>query len=126
MLVLNCSSKLAALRKLLSHSFPESIKACGALQHVITGNEFKLEVLIDQWPDVSTVLCRPSLEDMKDPSDNFMNTYFLFSKNPQNLSRMLEDPQVVNWNQDFEIHGCQPSLEGVLQKVSSKYGSQMQ
>ncbi|XP_040176929.1 glycine N-acyltransferase-like isoform X2 [Rana temporaria] len=125
MLVLTCSSKLATLRRLLAHSFPESLKACGALHHVIIGNPFKLEVLVDQWPDVSTVICRPSLEYMKDPSDQYTNTYFLFSKDLQNLRQMLEDPRVVNWKQDLQIQGCQPTLGGVLQEVSSKHGRQI-
>ncbi|XP_072281015.1 glycine N-acyltransferase-like isoform X1 [Pyxicephalus adspersus] len=126
MLVLTCSSKLAALRCLLTHSFPESLKACGALHHVINGNPFKLEVLVDRWPEFSTVMCRPSLEDMKDPSDHYTNTYFLFSRDPQNLRQILEDPKAVNWNQDLQIQGCQPALGGVLQEVSSKHGKQMQ
>ncbi|XP_018426121.1 PREDICTED: glycine N-acyltransferase-like [Nanorana parkeri] len=125
MLVLTCSSKLSALRQLLTHSFPESLKACGALHHVIIGNPFKLEVLVDQWPDFSTVICRPSLEDMKGPSDPYTNTYFLFSKEPQNLRQMLEDPHAVNWNQDLQINGCQPTLGCVLQEVSSKHGRHM-
>ncbi|XP_073453121.1 glycine N-acyltransferase-like isoform X3 [Aquarana catesbeiana] len=125
MLVLTCSSKLATLRRLLVHSFPESLKACGALHHVIIGNPFKLEVLVDQWPDFSTVICRPSLEDMKDPSDHYTNTYFLFSKDLQHLRQMLEDPRVVNWKQDLQIQGCQPALGGLLQEVSSRHGRQI-
>ncbi|KAM5140469.1 uncharacterized protein ACMZJ9_014324 [Mantella aurantiaca] len=126
MLVLTCSSKLVTLRRILTRSFPESLKVCGALQHVITGNPFKLEVLVDQWPNFSTVICRPPLEDMKDSLDYYMNTYFLFSKDPQNLHRMLEDSQAINWNQDLQIQGCQPALDSVLQEISSKYGRQMQ
>ncbi|KAM5140991.1 glycine N-acyltransferase-like isoform 1-T2 [Mantella aurantiaca] len=126
MLILTCSSKLATLRRLLTHSFPESLKVCGALHHVIIGNPFKLEVLVDQWPDFSTVICRPSLEDMKDPSDHYTNSYFLFSKDPQNLRQMLDNPQAVNWNQDLQIQACQPALGGILQEVSSKHGRQMQ
>ncbi|XP_068111728.1 glycine N-acyltransferase-like [Hyperolius riggenbachi] len=125
MLVLTCSSKLATLRRLLTHNFPESLKVCGSLHHVINGNPFGLQVLVDQWPDFSSVICRPALEDMKDPSDHYTNTYFLYSKDPHNLRQLLQDPQVVNWRQNFQIHDCQPTLGGVLQEVSSKYGGQM-
>ncbi|XP_071985747.1 glycine N-acyltransferase-like isoform X2 [Engystomops pustulosus] len=126
MLVLTCASKLSALRRLLTHSFPESLKVCGALHHVIDKNPFGLQVLVDQWPDFTSVICRPPLEDMKDPEDPYTNTYFLFSKDPQGLRHFLQDPQTVNWKQQLQIQGCQPALTGVLQEVSSKHGSQMQ
>ncbi|PIO29075.1 hypothetical protein AB205_0160690, partial [Aquarana catesbeiana] len=80
MSVLTCSSKLTALRTLLTHSFPQSLKVCGGLQHVLTGNAFRLEVLVDQWPDFSTVICRPSLQvglnngtDMGDGGKSFVS-----------------------------------------------------
>lgn len=126
MSVLTCSSKLTALRTLLTHSFPQSLKVCGGLQHVLTGNAFRLEVLVDQWPDFSTVICRPSLQVMKDPSDQYRNTYYLFTKDPQNLQKMLEDPHVVNWNQDILMEGFHPELGILLQKISSKHGRQME
>ncbi|XP_066442935.1 glycine N-acyltransferase-like [Eleutherodactylus coqui] len=125
MLVLTCSSKLATLRRLLTHNYPESLKVCGALHQVIDKNPFRLQVLVDQWPDFTSVMCRPPLEEMTDPLDRYTNTYFLFSKDPQGLRQFLQDPQTVNWRQELQIQGCQPTLTGVLQEVSSKHGSQM-
>ncbi|XP_056387053.1 glycine N-acyltransferase-like protein 2 isoform X2 [Hyla sarda] len=125
MLLLTCSVKLAALRRLLTHSFPESLKVCGALQYALDKNPFGLQVVVDQWPDFTSVMCRPPLEEMTDPSDHYTNTYFLFSKDPQGLRHFLQDPQTVNWKQNLQIQGCQPMLTGVLQEVSSKHGSQM-
>ncbi|XP_075708868.1 glycine N-acyltransferase-like isoform X1 [Rhinoderma darwinii] len=125
MQVLTCSLKLATLRRLLTQSFPESLKVCGALQHVMDKNPFRLQVLVDQWPDFTTVMCRPPLEEMKDPSDPYTNTYFLYSKDPQGLRQFLQDPQTVNWKQELQIQGCQPELTSVLEEVSSKHGSQM-
>lgn len=126
MLVLTCSSKLATLRRLLTHSFPESLKVCGALHRVTANNPFGLQVVVDQWPDFTSVICRPPLEEMTDPSDPYTNTYFLYSKDPQGLRQFLQDPQTVNWKQTLQIQGCQPALTGVLQEVSAKHGSQLQ
>ncbi|KAG8548334.1 hypothetical protein GDO81_025735, partial [Engystomops pustulosus] len=78
---------------------------CGALHHVIDKNPFGLQVLVDQWPDFTSVICRPPLEDMKDPEDPYTNTYFLFSKDPQGLRHFLQDPQTVNWKQQLQIQG---------------------
>ncbi|XP_063814526.1 glycine N-acyltransferase-like isoform X2 [Pseudophryne corroboree] len=125
MLYLTCSSKLATLRRLLVSSFPESLKVCGALHHVIHNNPFGLQVLVDKWPEFSSVICRPPLEEMTDPLDPYTNTYFLFSKDPHSLHQMLHDPQTVNWKQELQIQGCQPQLEKVLEEVSSTYGSKM-
>ncbi|KAM4636076.1 glycine N-acyltransferase-like isoform 2-T2 [Discoglossus pictus] len=123
MLFLTCSSKLATLRKALTHSFPESLKACGALHHVINKNSFNLQVLVDQWPDFTSVICRPPLEEMTDPSDRYTNTYFLFSKDQQRLSEMLQNPHVINWTQELQIQGCQTELGEVLRDVSAKHRS---
>ncbi|XP_069608795.1 glycine N-acyltransferase-like isoform X2 [Ranitomeya imitator] len=100
-------------------------EVCGALHHVINQNPFRLQVLVDQWPDFNSVICRPPMEEMTDPLDPYTNTYFLFSKGPQGLKQFLEDPQTVNWKQELQIQGCQPSLTDVLQEVSSKHGSHM-
>ncbi|XP_075071390.1 glycine N-acyltransferase-like isoform X2 [Mixophyes fleayi] len=125
MLFLTCSSKLVSLRRLLIHSFPESLKVCGALHHIIHDNPFRLQVLVDKWPEFTSVICRPPLEEMTDPLDPYTNTYFVFSKDPQSLHQMLQDPQTVKWNQELQIQGCQPELGKVLQEVSSTYGSDM-
>ncbi|XP_075073392.1 glycine N-acyltransferase-like [Mixophyes fleayi] len=125
MLFLTCSSKLVSLRRLLIRSFPESLKVCGALHHIIHDNPFRLQVLVDQWPEFTSVICRPPLEEMTDPLDPYTNTYFVFSKDPQSLHQMLQDPQTIKWNQELYIRGCQPELGKVLQEVSSSYGSTM-
>ncbi|XP_069835799.1 glycine N-acyltransferase-like, partial [Dendropsophus ebraccatus] len=119
------STKLTALRRLLTHSFPESLKVCGALHYITDKNPFGLQVLVDQWPDFTSVICRPPLAEMTDPSDPYTNTYFLYSKDPHGLRHFLQDPQTVNWKQNLQIQGCQPALTGVLQEVSAKHGSQI-
>ncbi|XP_063819454.1 glycine N-acyltransferase-like [Pseudophryne corroboree] len=125
MLYLTCSSKLATLRRLLVSSFPESLKVCGALHHVIHDNPFRLQVLVDQWPEFTSVICHPPLEEMTDPLDPYTNTYFLFSKDPHSLHQMLQDPQTVNWKQKLQIQGCQPQLGKVLQEISRTSGSEI-
>ncbi|PIO27501.1 hypothetical protein AB205_0096890 [Aquarana catesbeiana] len=62
---------------------------------------------------------------MKNPLDPYTNTYFVFSKDPQSLSHMLQDPQTVNWSQKFQIQGCQAALEEVIHTLLSKHGGHM-
>lgn len=63
---------------------------------------------------------------MKDPSDQYTNTYFLFSKDLQHLHQMLEDPRVVNWKQDLQIQGEEEILNefvNLLVKLKGQYNS---
>ncbi|XP_053548369.1 glycine N-acyltransferase-like [Bombina bombina] len=121
MSLLLCSSKLPTLQRILTQCYPESLKVCGALHNIINGNPFKLQVLVDQWPNITSVVCRPRLEDMMDPTDQYTNTYFLFSKDQQSLSEMLQDPQTINWSHQFQIQGCQSDLGEVLHEASAKH-----
>ncbi|XP_075439484.1 glycine N-acyltransferase-like isoform X2 [Ascaphus truei] len=121
--LLTCSTQLATLQRALAHNFPESLKVYGALHYVTRDNPFKLQVVVDRWPDFSSVICRPPQEERIDPLDHYTNTYFLFSRDPRSLSQMLQDPQTVDWTQKLQIQGCQPVLEAVLSDVSAKCGS---
>ncbi|XP_053548367.1 glycine N-acyltransferase isoform X2 [Bombina bombina] len=121
--LLLCSSKLPTLQRVLTQCYPESLKVCGALHNIINENPFKLQVLVDQWPNFTSVVCRPRLEDMTDPTDQYTNTYFMYSKDQQMLSDMLQDPQTINWSHKIQIQGCQPALGEVLRDVSAKYKS---
>lgn len=63
---------------------------------------------------------------MKDPSDHYTNTYFLFSKDLQHLRQILEDPRVVNWKQDLQIQGEEEVLNefvNLLVKLKGQYNS---
>ncbi|KAM4636084.1 glycine N-acyltransferase-like [Discoglossus pictus] len=126
MLFLTGSLKLATLRKALTQSFPESLKVCGALHHVIHDNPFNMEVLVDQWPEFTSVICHRPLEEMTDSSSPETNTYFMFSKDQQRLSLMLQNPQVVNWTRELQMQASQPELGALIRDVSSKYRSSMQ
>ncbi|XP_075439501.1 glycine N-acyltransferase-like isoform X2 [Ascaphus truei] len=121
--LLTCSTQLAALQRALARNFPESLKVYGALHYVTRDNPFRLQVVVDRWPDFSSVICRPPQEERIDPLDHYTNTYFLFSRDPRSLSQMLQDPQTVDWTQKLQIQGCQPALEAVLSDVSAKRGS---
>ncbi|XP_075439498.1 glycine N-acyltransferase-like isoform X1 [Ascaphus truei] len=127
--LLTCSATLAVLQGALARNFPESLKVYGALHYVTRDNPFKLQVVVDRWPDFTSVICRPpqelSSQERIDPLDHYTNTYFLFSRDPRSLSQMLQDPQTVDWTQKLQIQGCQPALEAVLSDVSAKRGSSM-
>ncbi|XP_063819182.1 glycine N-acyltransferase-like protein 1 [Pseudophryne corroboree] len=126
MLLLTGVSKLATLQRALTRSFPESLQVCGAVYNMIHKNPFRLQVLVDRWPDFTSVVCRPPLEEMMEPLDSYNDVYFMFSKHSQSLSQMLQDPRIINWNKALNIEVCQPALWDMLHTIGSKHGKQMQ
>ncbi|XP_029430333.1 putative glycine N-acyltransferase-like protein 1B isoform X2 [Rhinatrema bivittatum] len=119
MLLLNCSQKLAMLEKALTKSFPESLKVYGTVYHINRGNPFNLEVVVDTWPHFTTVISRPHESEMKDDLDNYTNSYFMFTKDPEKLREMLTNTDVVNWKQVLQIQGFQSSVDKALKDVSA-------
>ncbi|KAM9769025.1 uncharacterized protein ACBT57_018596 [Dama dama] len=119
MLVLREPQQLQILYDSLEESTPESLKVYGALFHIRNKNPFNLEVLVDAWPEYQTVVIRPQKEEMKDDLDYYINTYHVFTKAPDKLEEVLACPQVINWEQAFQIQGCQENLGKALQKVAA-------
>ncbi|KAB0370742.1 hypothetical protein FD755_017151 [Muntiacus reevesi] len=102
-----------------------NLNVYGALFHIRNKNPFNLEVLVDAWPEYQTVITRPQKEEMKDDLDYYTNTYHIFTKAPDKLEEVLACPQVINWEQAFQIQGCQESLGKALQKVAASKSVQI-
>ncbi|XP_017398287.1 glycine N-acyltransferase-like protein 3 isoform X2 [Cebus imitator] len=83
MLVLNCSTKLLILEKMLKRCFPESLKA---------------EV---------------------DNLDHYTNAYAVFYKDVRAYQQLLEECDVFNWDQVFQIQGLQSELYDVSKAVAN-------
>ncbi|XP_016055923.1 PREDICTED: glycine N-acyltransferase-like protein 2 [Miniopterus natalensis] len=125
MFVINEPQKLQMLYESLEKSIPESFKVYGAIFHIKNKNPFNLEVLVDAWPDYQIVITRPKKEEMKDDLDHYTNTYHIFTKAPDNLEDVLACSQVINWEQAFQIQGCQGSLAEAITKVSASKSVQV-
>ncbi|XP_045710825.1 glycine N-acyltransferase-like protein 2 [Phyllostomus hastatus] len=125
MFVINEPQKLQILYESLEKSIPESFKVYGAIFNIINKNPFNLEVLVDAWPDYQIVITRPKKEEMKDDLDHYTNTYHIFTKAPDNLEEVLACSQVINWEQAFQIQGCQEDLNEAIRKVSASKSVQV-
>ncbi|DAA21609.1 glycine N-acyltransferase-like protein 2 [Bos indicus] len=125
MFVLREPQQLQILYESLEESIPESLKVYGTLFHIRNKNPFNLEVLVDAWPEYQTVVIRPQKEEMKDDLDYYTNTYHIFTKAPDKLEEVLACPQVINWEQAFQIQGCQESLGEAIQKVAASKSVQV-
>uniref|UniRef100_A0A8B9UM65 Glycine N-acyltransferase-like protein n=1 Tax=Anas zonorhyncha TaxID=75864 RepID=A0A8B9UM65_9AVES len=101
MLVLNCSTKLQMLEKMLRWSFPVSLKVYGAVMNINRGNPFRKEVVVDSWPDFKAVITRPQRQT--DDLDHYTNAHAVFYKEPQAYQELLENTNAINWGQIFQI-----------------------
>lgn len=118
MLLLNIE-QLSVLQDRLLKDMPQSIKVYGAVQIVRKGNPFKLEVLVDSWPDFKTVLCRPQKEGQDFDLDEYLNGYTLFTKEPSSAKNIMIDVNVIDWNQVLRLEGLQLHMEEVIQEVAT-------
>ncbi|XP_023383447.1 glycine N-acyltransferase-like protein 3 isoform X2 [Pteropus vampyrus] len=119
MLVLNCVSKLLTLEKLLKSHFPESLKVYGAVMNINRGNPFQKEVILDSWPDFKAVITRRQKEAETDNLDHYTNAYAVFYKDVRAYRGLLEECDVINWNQVFQIQGLQSELYTVSKAVAA-------
>ncbi|XP_003803573.1 glycine N-acyltransferase-like protein 3 [Otolemur garnettii] len=119
MLVLNCSTKLLILEKMLKSCFPESLKVYGAVMNVNRGNPFQKEVVLDSWPDFKAVITRRQREAETDNLDHYSNAYAVFYKDVRAYRQLLEEHDVINWDQVFQIQGLQSELYDVSKAVAS-------
>ncbi|KAM6185138.1 glycine N-acyltransferase-like protein 3 [Rhynchocyon petersi] len=119
MLVLNCSSKLLILEKMLTRHFPESLKVYGAIMNINRGNPFQKEVVLDSWPDFKAVITRRQKEAETNNLDHYTNAYAVFYKDARAYRDLLEKQDVINWDQVFQIQGLQNDLYDVSKAVAN-------
>nr|KAF6341276.1 glycine-N-acyltransferase like 3 [Myotis myotis] len=119
MLVLNCATKLLTLEKVLKSHFPESLKVYGAVMNINRGNPFQKEVVLDSWPDFKAVITRRQKEAETDNLDHYTNGYAVFYKDVRAYRRLLEEHDVINWDQVFHIQGLQSELYDVSKAVAN-------
>ncbi|XP_037700066.1 glycine N-acyltransferase-like protein 3 [Choloepus didactylus] len=119
MLLLNCSTKLLMLEKMLKSHFPESLKVYGAVMNINRGNPFQKEVVLDSWPDFKVVITRRQREAERDNLDHYTNAYAVFYKDVRTYQRLLEEHDIINWDQVFQIQGLQNELFDVSKAVAN-------
>ncbi|XP_039767339.1 glycine N-acyltransferase isoform X1 [Ornithorhynchus anatinus] len=126
MLLVRTPLMLQALERSLEKGIPESLKVYGTVYHVNRGNPFKLEALVDRWPDFNTVIVRPPEQEMTDDLDHYTNTYLIYSKDLETCREALASPGTINWKQHLQIQGLQPELEKVIREVAASKSVQVQ
>ncbi|XP_041107953.1 glycine N-acyltransferase-like protein 3 [Polyodon spathula] len=102
MLILG-TEELRIAESALKEYFPQSIKVYGCLFNLNREKPHNLEVLVDSWPDFKTLICKPQRKSVQDREGVF-NIYSVFSKDKDNLQKLLEETGVVDWS-TFALFG---------------------
>ncbi|KAM5249033.1 glycine N-phenylacetyltransferase-like [Ctenodactylus gundi] len=119
MIHLQSPQMLQMLEKSLMKYFPESLKVYGTVFHMNQGNPFKLQALVDRWPNFRTVVVRPHEQDMTDDLDHYTNTYLVYSADPRGCHDFLGASGVINWKQHLQIQSSQNSLDEAIQSLAT-------
>ncbi|KAM9233152.1 LOW QUALITY PROTEIN: glycine N-acyltransferase-like protein 3 [Dugong dugon] len=119
MLVLNCSTKLLILEKMLKSHFPESLKVYGAVMNINRGNPFQKEVVLDSWPDFKAVITQRQRDAETDNLDHYTNAYAVFYKDVRAYQQLLKEHDVINWDQVFQMQGLQSDLYDISKAVAN-------
>lgn len=53
-------------------------------------------------------------QEMTDDLDFYINTYQVYSKDPQNCQEFLESSEVINWKQHLQIQSKKMGVCGLL------------
>ncbi|XP_078413008.1 glycine N-acyltransferase-like isoform X2 [Cetorhinus maximus] len=115
-LLLN-KEKLLTLEKALRNYLPAAIKTYGTVLNINRGKISDLEVVVDSWPDFSTVLCQPC---EKEKTSNLTDrTITVFSKDQGSLCNLLMDDNVVNWATCFILGGIDISFLELVKDVAA-------
>ncbi|XP_036618683.1 glycine N-acyltransferase-like isoform X2 [Trichosurus vulpecula] len=125
MFLLRSPQMLQTLERALRMDIPESLKIYGTVFHMNHGNPFKLEALVDRWPNFKTVIVRPREQDMTDDLDPYTNAYQVYSKDLQNCQEILKSSDVINWKQHLQIQGLQYGLNEVINNVAEEKSVQV-
>ncbi|XP_053143289.1 glycine N-acyltransferase-like protein 3 isoform X2 [Hemicordylus capensis] len=119
MLILSCSSKLRLLEGILRKNLPQTLPVHGAIMNINRGNPAGHEVIVDSWPEFKAVLTRPHREIALDDSDVYANMYAAFYRDLDVYRTLLQSKDVVNWAQNFRIHGIREGILEVSKDISA-------
>ncbi|XP_078086596.1 glycine N-acyltransferase-like protein 3 [Mustelus asterias] len=115
-LILN-EEKLLTLEKALQNYLPAAIKIYGTILNINRGKISDLEVVVDFWPNFSTVICRRCI---KEEIYNLAEcTFTVFSKDQSSLYNLLMNDNVVNWTNSFMFGGIDTSYLELVKDVAA-------
>ncbi|XP_016373851.1 glycine N-acyltransferase-like protein 3 isoform X1 [Sinocyclocheilus rhinocerous] len=115
------TEELKQAESVLKQSFPESIKVYGCIFNINRGKPHNLEVIADQWPDFTVIMCKPKVQGTKDREGDF-NIYSIYSKSKDSLKNFLNTPGVINKDAFTLLAGVDIRHLEAVQEFADQHG----
>ncbi|KAJ8248623.1 hypothetical protein GJAV_G00243990 [Gymnothorax javanicus] len=108
--------QLNTAETVLKAFFPQSLQVYGYIFQMNRMKSDPVDVLVDNWPDFTIIVCRPQY---KEEGDRFKNIY-AFSKDEAALRKMLGKKDFLPWQEYFCL-GVDQCFELEVQSVAAAY-----
>uniref|UniRef100_H3AKR7 Glycine N-acyltransferase-like protein n=1 Tax=Latimeria chalumnae TaxID=7897 RepID=H3AKR7_LATCH len=96
--------------------FPQSFKKVHSLVFNISrGKSCGLEVVVDSWPEFSTVICRPQDYSCEEEVPRVS----VFTTDPALLKKLLKETDVINWTERFLFEGYDYDLHQIIAEIAA-------
>ncbi|XP_048029203.1 glycine N-acyltransferase-like protein 3 [Megalobrama amblycephala] len=115
------TEELKQAESILKQFFPESIKVYGCIFHINRGKPHNLQVIADQWPDFTVIICKPKVQGTKDREGDF-NIYSIYSKSKDSLRKFLDTPGVINEDSFTLLAGVDIRHLEAVQEFADQHG----
>ncbi|KAK9966904.1 hypothetical protein ABG768_003986 [Culter alburnus] len=115
------TEELKQAESVLKQFFPESIKVYGCIFNINRGKPHNLQVIADQWPDFTVIICKPKVQGTKDREGDF-NIYSIYSKSKESLRKFLDTPGVINKDTFTLLAGVDIRHLEAVQEFADQHG----
>ncbi|XP_051769056.1 glycine N-acyltransferase-like protein 3 [Ctenopharyngodon idella] len=115
------TEELEQAESVLKQFFPESIKVYGCIFNINRGKPHNLQVIADQWPDFTVIICKPKVQGTKDREGDF-NIYSIYSKSKDSLRKFLDTPGVINQDSFTLLAGVDIKHLEAVQEFADQHG----
>lgn len=120
-MIILSTEELKQAESALKQFFPESIKVYGCIFNINRGKPHNLQVIADQWPDFTVIVCKPKVQGTNDREGDF-NIYSIYSKSKASLRTFLDTPGVINKDSFTLLAGIDVRHLEAAQEFADQHG----
>ncbi|XP_045190075.2 glycine N-acyltransferase-like protein 3 [Mercenaria mercenaria] len=111
--------EVEALKRELENRLPGTAKIFYVIRSFLAGLLPGKEVIVDSWPEWSSVVVRTCSEEKAQPF--FRHTYMCHARSTSALKYFLQRPDVVNWRKPATFTGVPRDVAPVISAMCNKH-----
>lgn len=113
------NEEVKELYQQLENKLPGTAKIFYVIRSFLAGLLPGKEVIVDQWPEWSSIVVRTCFEDEAQPY--FRHTYMCHATSTSALKYFLQRPDVVNWRKPATFTGVPHDVAPVISSMCNKH-----